>query len=59
LARKYGTETTVGGGLDSTSTVVLALLALIPAVEVSVKVNVLVPVTALGVKTSASSSLVI
>ena len=57
-ARNVATETT-GGVADSTVTVVLALLALVPAVLASVKVNVVGVVLALGVKISASSSLVI
>ena len=44
---------------DKTVTVVFASRALVPTLVLSVKVNVVVPEPVLGVKTRASSSLVI
>ena len=57
-ARNVATETTVVLR-DKTVTVVFASLALVPTLVSSVKVNVVVPEPALGVKTTAWSSLVI
>ena len=57
-ARNVDTETTTGSPLV-TVTVVFASVALVPTLVVSVKVNVVVAENVFGVKTSASSSLVI
>ena len=57
-ARNVATETT-SVPVDRIVTVVFASLALVPRLVVSVKVIVVVPEPAPGVKTRASSSLVI
>ena len=57
-ARNVDTDTTTGSPFV-TVTVVFASLALVPRLVVSVKVNVVVAENVFGVKTSASSSLVI